>query len=348
MSPIAGLSDQRRIPRIGKIHLGVKVKNPQGVEHPKATEYFVVPPEVAAVHGEKPTELPIMIPVEDEEYWASQYYRSYSQTRGLTCKGDGDKCRRMVDVKTGEMADRSSGKVEWKEMTCAGQECPEYQSKKCREVMNLQFLLPQVPGLGVWQIDTSSVNSIRNINSSAELIRGIIGRIRMVPLLLTLEAIEVVNPDDGLGKKKTVHVMSLKHGATLQNLISDSIKPIQELLAPAPDDSKGPPMDIEPPASIEAHPEDAEKQIEDLWPGEKKQPPSSAKDNAFIDKEWLAESLDKLEKEKPEVWGKENILSFMKKTYSVEGETIIEATGNPAIGLIWFPPSDYKVSLRSP
>ena len=317
MSPIKNLSDQRRIPRIGKIHLGVKVDHPEkkGVQYPKATEYFVVPPEVAAVHGEKPTELPIMIPVEDEEFWASQYYRSYSLTRGLTCKGDGEKCRRMVDVKTGNMADRSSGKVEWKEMTCAGQECPEYQGKKCREVMNLQFLLPQVPGLGVWQIDTSSVNSIRNINSSAELIRGIIGRVRMVPLLLTLEAIEVVNPDDGLGKKKTVHVMSLRHGATLQNLISDSIKPIQELLAPAPDDSKEPPMDIEPPAAIEAHPEEAEKQIEELWPEGTKQPPDKA--TTPIDKEWLMESLDKLAKEKPEVWGEETILPFMKNVYSV-------------------------------
>ena len=88
--PIKGLSEQRRIPRVGKIHLGVKkVSERTGKEYPSATEYFVVPPEVAAVHGEQPTELPIMIPVEDEEFWASQYYRAYSQTRGLTCKGDG-------------------------------------------------------------------------------------------------------------------------------------------------------------------------------------------------------------------------------------------------------------------
>ncbi len=214
-----------------------------------------------------------MIPVEDEEYWASQYYRSYSQTRGLTCKGDGVTCRRMIDLKTGSMADRTTGKVEWKEMSCKGQECSDYQSKKCREVMNLQFLLPEVPGLGVWQIDTSSINSIRNINSSAELIRGIIGRVRMVPLILSLSEIEVNNPDDG--KKKKVHVMNLRHGAALYSLISDSIKPIQELLAPPPDDSAEAPMDVEEPTSIEAHPEDAEQDIKGFFPESQPELPQS-------------------------------------------------------------------------
>ena len=282
--PIKGLSEQRRIPRIGKIHLGVKVEHAtrKGVLYPKATEYFVVPQEVAAVHGEKPTELPIMIPVEDEEYWASQYYRAYSQTRGLTCKGDGENCRRMVDTKTGDMAGQNSGKVEWKEMSCDGKECIHYQREQCREVMNLQFLLPQVPGLGVWQIDTSSVNSIRNINSSAELIRGIIGRIRMIPLVLSLEKQEVVNPDDG--KKKIVYVLNLRHGETLQNLITDSIKPIMELLAPIPDDETEPPMDIEPPAMIEEHPENAEKDIEKYW-GEQKAIPEATKSISSLPKE---------------------------------------------------------------
>ena len=273
--PIKGLSEQRRIPRVGKIHLGVKVDHAtrKGVQYPKATEYFVVPPEVAAVHGERPTELPIMIPVEDEEYWASQYYRVYSQSRGLICKGDGTKCHRMVDVKSGDMAGQSAGKVEWRDFPCDGKECIHYQQERCREVMNLQFLLPQVPGLGIWQIDTSSVNSIRNINSSAELIRGIIGRIRMVPLILSLEKQDVVNPDDG--KKKTVHVMNLRHGDTLLTLIADSVKPIQDLLAPAPDDSREPPMDIEPPDAIEEHPENAEQDIKELWPGGEQPPETS-------------------------------------------------------------------------
>jgi len=241
--PIKGLSEQRRIPRLGKIHLGIKKKNPKGVEYPSATEYFVVPPEIAKHYGDTPTELPIMIPVEDEEYWASQYYRCYSRTRGLICKGDGDTCRRMVDTKTGGLASKDSKEVIWKvELPCEGRGCPHYQNKQCREVMNLQFMLPEIPGLGVWQIDTSSINSIRNINSSAELIRGICGHIRMLPLLLTLEKQEVINPDDG--KKKNVCVLNLRHGSSLHSLLADSVKPVHELLAPPPDDMTEAPLDI--------------------------------------------------------------------------------------------------------
>ena len=275
MSPIKGLSEQRRIPRIGKIHLGVKKKSEKtGKEYPSATDYFVCPPEVQAVHGEKPTELPIMIPVEDEEYWASQYYRAYSQTRGLTCKGDGETCHRMIDVATGDMAGRDTkGKVEWKDMPCEGKECIHYKKEQCREVMNLQFLLPQVPGLGVWQIDTSSINSIRNINSSAELIRGIIGRIRMIPLTLSLAPLEVTNPDDG--KKKTIRVMSIGHNATLQNLISDSLTPIQELLPPPPDDTKEPPLDQVEEPPLEEVIAQAEEDIDEMWGGEKSPSPTS-------------------------------------------------------------------------
>jgi len=237
--PIKGLSEQRRLPRCGKIHLGVKAKNKNGVEYPKAVDYFVVPPEVAEVYGENPRQLNILIPVEDEEIWASQYYRCYSMTRGLVCRGDGETCRRMIDTETGATANRDTKEVVWKnDLPCLGRECPAYQGKKCKEVMNLQFLLPDVPGLGVWQIDTGSINSIRNINSASELIRGICGRIRMMPLTLTMEPIEVVNPDDG--KKKKVNVLNLRVNKPLQSLLADTAKPVHELLAPPPVDDEAP------------------------------------------------------------------------------------------------------------
>ena len=88
--PIKNLTESRRLPRLGKIHLGIKKTSQKtGKEYPSATNYFVVPPEVAEIVGEKPTELPILFPVEDDEKFASQYYRSYSMSRGLVCRGDG-------------------------------------------------------------------------------------------------------------------------------------------------------------------------------------------------------------------------------------------------------------------
>lgn len=213
--PIKGLSETKRLPRLGKIHLGIKVAKDGGVEYPKAVDYFVCPPEVQKVFGEKPKQLRILIPIEDEERWASQYYRCYSRTRGLICKGDGETAMRMVDAATGAMADKDSKAIAMKEVVCQGRDCPDY-GKQCKEIMNLQFLLPEVAGLGIWQIDTGSINSIRNINSTAELIKRIYGRVAMIPLLLTLESQDVQDPE---GKKRAVYVLNLRTNQTLLELM---------------------------------------------------------------------------------------------------------------------------------
>jgi len=245
--PIRGVSDQKRLPRLGKIHLGVKktkVVNGREVEYPSAVDHFVFPgdndlyTDLVKVFGEKPKELRILIPVEDEEKWCSQYYRCYSRTRGLVCKGDGETAIRMVDMRTGALADRESTEVIMKEVTCQGRDCPDYE-QQCREIMNLQFLLPEVPGLGVWQIDTSSINSMRNINNAADLVKRIYGRISMVPLLLTIEPQEV---QDAEGKRRTVNILNLRTNRTLLEMMETIAKPTPEMLAvgetelPVPDD----------------------------------------------------------------------------------------------------------------
>ena len=213
--PIKGLTDRpTRLPRIGKIHLGVKVKKGGKPEYPKATDYFVFEPqhaqydELVTTYGKEPKELRILLPVEDTEHFAQQYYRLYSRTRGLVCKGDGETALRMIDKATGAVANRDTTDVTMSPMTCDGRDCPEYGPRACGEVMNLQFILPDVGGFGVWQIDTGSINSIININSAVDMVRSVYGRVCMVPLILTLEPKEVTNPDDG--KKKTVRVLNLR------------------------------------------------------------------------------------------------------------------------------------------
>jgi len=229
--PIKGLSERRRLPRLGKIHLGLKRKNDKGVEYPVAVDYFVCPPEVQAIFGDKPKELRILIPVENEEAWCSQYYRAYSRTRGLVCKGDGNIANRLMIGDQMAWKDEG-GKVEMREVACEGKACTDYQGKKCKEVMNLQFLLPEVPGMGIWQIDTGSINSILNINDAAELLRALHGRIAMLPLLLTIEPRDIKVPDTG--KKKTVFVMNLRTKETLAQMYHQALKsPSQLFIAQA-------------------------------------------------------------------------------------------------------------------
>ena len=244
--PIQGVTTQRRLPRNGKIRLGIKVANQNGTEYPKAVDYFVCPPEVQAVYGETPTVLDIVLPVDAEELIAPTYYKAYSSGRGLVCKGDGISANRLIDAKqqssepgtgvvTGPIAGLDAESTEMAlGISCPGRDCSYYENKQCREVMNLQFLLPSVAGLGVWQLDTGSYHSIVNIYSSMELIRGIFGTVAMIPLKLSLEPMEV-SPN---GLKRVVHVLQLSSTGTLAQIAEQRRQPIVPGLVPSPDEER--------------------------------------------------------------------------------------------------------------
>jgi hypothetical protein len=247
--PIDGISEITRIPRLGKIHLGVKVptKGNKDILYPKATDYFVCPKEVTDVYGDKPKELDIMFPVEESDLFAQQFLRAYSLSQGLVCIGTGVEAHRKVDIDTGAMADHSTKKWEWRDVLCDPQDCPDYQAKRCRRVMNLQFLLSEVPGLGVYQIDTSSFYSIVNINSMIKMLKGILGRCSLVPLVLALGPVEVSPP--GL-TKKTVYIMHIKKDIKLAELAKLAMLPRGRVLIPEAD-TEEPPDDLFPASIID-------------------------------------------------------------------------------------------------
>jgi hypothetical protein len=230
--PIKGVSEVVRLPRLGKIRLGIKRENDAGTSYPSPTDYFVCPDEVRKIFGEKPRQLRIMFPTEDECQWASQHLKCYSASRGLLCRGDGESAIARVDIRTGQIATRDTGETELKEIICAPDTCAYHERGQCRRVMNLQFLLPDCPGFGVYQLDTSSYHSIVNINSGVELIRGICQRISMIPLSLRLVEREV-QPE---GKRKTVHVLCLTAPYSLVAIQKYAqVPPGQVLILPPPD-----------------------------------------------------------------------------------------------------------------
>lgn len=234
--PIKGVSEVRQIPRIGKIRLGVKVAG-QNSDYPKAVDYFVCvadqsTPEWAAkafhaAYGDKPKTLDIMFPLNDTEKFFPQWYRRYGKGTGLICKGNGETAILRTE----------SGDVEQK---CDPENCEFYKKKLCRHIGTIQFLLPQVQGLGIWQIDTTSYHSIVNLNSGIDFVKGITGgRIAWLPLKLSVGPKEVA-PD---GKKKTVYVMSIDNEQVrMKDILEASrLKPIHLLLPDlnmdeAPDD----------------------------------------------------------------------------------------------------------------
>lgn len=195
MSPIKDLTDRIRPPRLGKIRIGEKTEK----GYPISRDHFVCPDEVKAVYGDEPKELDIMFLSDDIEDVFPAYYKMYGQTAGLKCRGDGI---------TADRLNKATG--EFEEIECPGRECPEYEAKQCRRIGALKFLLPKVNGLGIWEIDTSSYNSILNIYSIIGpngLIRALTkGRIRMIPFKLCVERREVQTN----GKKQKVSVLELR------------------------------------------------------------------------------------------------------------------------------------------
>ena len=181
------------------------------------------------------------------------------------------------------------------------------------------------------QIDTGSQNSISNINSAIDLIRGVYGKIGMIPLLLTLEPIEVTNPDDG--KKKTVRVLNLRTKGTMLELMERVANPMQVLSLPAPVDTE-PPGDTALPIPDDETPDliiPPEQEPEELFPEEtKQQEVESGKEEAeqgksSIDLAWLRESLKTLRAKRLKAWTEDNVLAYMKVAYKVEGKTVLEA-----------------------
>jgi len=187
------------------------------------------------------------------------------------------------------MADRNTKDWKWEEMTCNPADCPEYGAR-CRRVMNLMFMLPDVPGLGVWEIDTSSFYSIREINSTLEVIRNLTrrpelpeGRIAFIPLTLTLGPIEVNPPGTG---KKTVYIMHIKSDVKLADIIKKALLPPGRVVVPEPEIEEAP-DDLFPPEVLE---------LQEAKPAKVSPPPKE-------------EDLFGLDKERQDEWAKIRELS---------------------------------------
>jgi hypothetical protein len=207
-----GISKKRRIPRLGKIRLGKKVKKKKADKrcthdkgedcmyctYPTETSYFVVPREVEQMYGEEPTELDILFlsnEIEDIFPQSYEYYRS----SGLYCYGNGEAAERYdEDVKK-----------------FLPRECPcEYLTEKglCGERAHLLVILPKVSMGGVYQITTSSFNSIVDITSSLDFVKRLIGRFELVPLKLKRKPPQTRHD----GKKQTHYTMKIELAADLQ------------------------------------------------------------------------------------------------------------------------------------
>ena len=258
--PIYGLTDQLRFPRLGKIRLGIKEKTAKGKEYPKEVDYFILDPSVPngelrdsmldtfhSLYGKQPKSIKIMFPSSDEEVVFPQYYKRYGSGTMLKCKGDGKlaTCSTPEFAKGLEVVRQDEGGMT--EVECAGDACPYYKSSQCSKVGTLNVMLPDIPGAGVWQINTGSVYSIINVNSAFAYFRVTTGRFDMIPVLLerheqtiqhqgkkTKHWILFVNTDQVLAKVQSV--ARIKPTEVLLELPEAASGPVEEdILDEAPE-----------------------------------------------------------------------------------------------------------------
>jgi hypothetical protein len=245
---IKGLSEVRRLPRLGKIRLGIKKKTEKGVEYPSEVDYFILDPqtpsdlenqkiidEFASIYGDKPKSIKIMFPVASHEIYFPQFYKRYGSSTSLKCKGDGELASCAKDEFAKGLTVTGKDEMGLPIVKCQGRECLHYKSKECSEVGTLQVLLPDLPGAGVWQISTGSYNSIVNLNSCIEYIKAVCGRAHMIPLTLERRQQEMAHD----GKKTHHYILHVNMDFKLSDLqkfaLIDPTRMLLELPAPESD-----------------------------------------------------------------------------------------------------------------
>lgn len=242
---ITGMSDIRRMPRAGKIRLGIRVPKKQKdsrckhnnfpqelcgyCSFPKDSDSFIVTPEIEKVYGVQPKELDIMFPTENRDMFAPQSLKMY-KGRMLFCRGNGTVATRI---------DQEKG-IPF-QMECP---CNFYETGECKPQMALMFLLPSVTVRGLYQIDTTSVTNIVTINSNLDYLMMMLRRVAFVPLKLRRVPQTLQTPE---GRTVTKALLSLEFEGNLADVArfrqQDSVMQLMRspLALPPPEEEEEPP-----------------------------------------------------------------------------------------------------------
>ena len=249
---IKGLSDQRRLPRLGKIRLGIKVQGKNGGSYPVETPHFVVPPEIERIFGPTPIALKVLLPLNDRTDIFPQAYKMYSR-QGLKCKGNGESATRRWADCSSELRNFVGGTHTPNEIIQIPCPCPFLTSRECGPVGHLLVMLPDVSVSGIYQIDVTSKVSIVEINSAIDLISNLLGKIAMIPL--TLKRTPYTTITDGVSR---VHYMlQLTYDGKVDEVcaIRDDQRSLPALALPMPTDD---PITLTPPPEADAIQDDSD------------------------------------------------------------------------------------------
>jgi len=183
-----------KLPIGGKIRLGIKVKNKEGIEYPKETDYFVCPKEVRDVFGEEPTELTVFFPVANRE--------------------------KVFPEKSAQRLNLENGR--WEEVKCPCEHYNKKYDKKtkiggCVKAGYLKFMIPAVSIGTFYQCRVGGTVSIEECNSAFELADKTTGGCwAMIPFRMKRVAKKLKIP--GTANMKTHWVVTLEIAASTEEI----------------------------------------------------------------------------------------------------------------------------------
>lgn len=204
------------LPRLGKIRLGLPVTG-KGTKSSNIGEsevdYFVCPPEVRKVYGDKPKELDIMIPTNDINIWFPIAYEHWKGD-ARWCRGNGIEAERQEGNHTIMVPCRD--KEPCKHITKGSQ-------KLCMPVGRLSVILYKIDMGGIYQIDTRSVTAQDDAWSADRYLTKLFserGTYAMMPLKLrrvprTFKVPNPKNPDKQMSVTKAI--MEIRYHGTLDD-----------------------------------------------------------------------------------------------------------------------------------
>lgn len=207
----------------GKIKIGMKGESKQGkyggnFRMPTKLDHFIVTTtaknregdfikdeEIMAAIGENCTSIPIRLLYDDPELNFPTSYAHYDSA-ACKCRGDG------VNARTAD------GKI----IPCDPETCQAAIDKKCKPNGVLSVLLEDAPTVGgVYKFRTTSWNSIRNILTSMEFIKGLTGgMLKGIPLTLTVRPKTTVIP--GTSQTTTIYIVNVEYPGSIKSLMTQA------------------------------------------------------------------------------------------------------------------------------
>jgi len=207
-----------RLAECGKIKIGKKgemttsqkgnqFRPPEKLDHfiittmDKVNDDFAPDQYIMTKLGDNCKEIPVRLPYDDPSL---NFPTSYAYYDSAACKCRGD----------GETAINSDGET----IECNPETCPNIKDKKCKPNGVLSLILDDAPRVGgVYKFRTTGWNSINNIFSSMEFIRGLTnGLLAFLPLSLTLTPKTTVIP--GKKTQTTIYMVNLEYRGSLQEM----------------------------------------------------------------------------------------------------------------------------------